>query len=69
MQIGDPKKTVVLAIVAVGAIGFCFKQLTGGGDSVFRIFPKTIFRIISLALSTGSGGMTEIPPIIWLNRR
>lgn len=31
MQVGDPKKTAFLAIVAVLALGFCFKQLTGGG--------------------------------------
>jgi hypothetical protein len=32
MQVGDPKKTAFLAIIAVLAIGFCFKQLTGGGS-------------------------------------
>src|ERR1044072_269954 len=32
MQFGDPKKTVPLLVVAVLALGFCFKQLTGGGD-------------------------------------
>jgi len=31
MQIGDPKKTAILAVVAVAALGFCFKQLFGGG--------------------------------------
>lgn len=38
MQVGDPKKTAFLAVVAVAAIGFCFKQLFGGdsGPKVLR---------------------------------
>src|ERR1043166_8954291 len=31
MQVGDPKKTAVLGVIAVLAIGFCFKQVFGGG--------------------------------------
>jgi hypothetical protein len=31
MKVGDPKKTAILAVIAVLAIGFCFKQLFGGG--------------------------------------
>jgi hypothetical protein len=33
MQLGDPKKTAFLAVVAVGALFFCFKQLTGGDST------------------------------------
>lgn len=51
MQIGDPKKTAVLAIVAIGAIGFCFKQLTGGGDT-----PKAL-RTDATAAPDASGAL------------
>lgn len=33
MQIGDPKKTAILAVVAVGALGFCAKQLLFAGGT------------------------------------
>lgn len=32
MQVGDPKKTAILAVVALGAIGFCLSQVFGGKD-------------------------------------
>lgn len=31
MQVGDPKKTALLGVVAVGAIGFLFSRVFGGG--------------------------------------
>ncbi|MFI5385431.1 MAG: hypothetical protein ACHQ50_04845 [Fimbriimonadales bacterium] len=53
MQIGDPKKTVILGIVAFAAIGFCLSQVFGGGGS-----PK-VLRQGSSEASGPAGSQTQ----------
>lgn len=50
MQIGDPKKTAILALVAVGALGFCAKQLLFAGGT-----PHAMRQADSGAESSGEG--------------
>lgn len=50
MQVGDPKKTAFLAIVAVAAIGFCVKQVFGGEST-----PKVLRQAAGADAGAGAG--------------
>ncbi|HWA81934.1 MAG TPA: hypothetical protein VG820_00770 [Fimbriimonadaceae bacterium] len=47
MQLGDPKKTFPLLIVAILAVGFCIKQVMGGSDE-----PKVLRQAAATDAST-----------------
>jgi hypothetical protein len=57
MQVGDPKKTAMLAVVAVGALGFCFKQLLGGGGDG----PKALRQANGGGGTAADSGQTPAP--------
>lgn len=55
MQFGDPKKTIPLLVVAVLALGFCYKQLTGGGDQ-----PKALRSAGNTGADPAAGGQQPV---------